>query len=61
MRLWPLSLYAVVLTGCGASSGDEAKAAAELAPKPPTPAQQAQMDRIKTKFPGGAPGRGPGH
>ena len=50
-----------LLAGCGAASAsEEAKAAETLAPKPPTPEQQAQMERVKSQFPQGG-GPQPGH
>ncbi len=49
----------MVLAGCGASPSEEAKAAQELAPKPPTAEQQAQMDKVKAQFP--QAGAQPGH
>lgn len=59
MRFW--LLFGVVLAGCGASSSsDEAKAAQDLAPKPPSAEQQAQMDKVKAQFPQGG-GPQPGH
>lgn len=53
-----LALLALAfLAGCGSSGSEEAKAAQELAPKPPTAEQKAQLERLRTQFPQGGASR----